>query len=301
MVEVIFTKGLPGCGKSTWAKQWVAENPTGRVRVNKDDLREVLHGGKFSRGNEKMVLAVEESAIAEAVRSGRDVVVDNTHLVLNEDGKNRNIERIKTHLAVEGLGGKVQYTVRVFDVSPEVCIQRDLQRPNSVGQDVIWRWYWQCVAEIEDPYCDPLSETGWPTIPKAIMVDMDGTLCEMNGRGPFEWDKVGDDLPRQHIVEMVNMYADQGFLVYILTGRDGSCEQACRDWLDEHGVHYDRLLIRPTGDNRKDFLVKRELFREHIEGKVAVSLVLDDRPQVIREWRRLGLPVVNVNPIDRDF
>lgn len=38
---------------------------------------------------------------------------------------------------------------------------------------------------------------------KAIIVDIDGTLAKMNGRGPFEWDRVKfvlDD--RNQVVDM---------------------------------------------------------------------------------------------------
>lgn len=37
--------GLPASGKSTWAKQWVLEDPEHRVRINQDDIRLML--GKY--------------------------------------------------------------------------------------------------------------------------------------------------------------------------------------------------------------------------------------------------------------
>lgn len=100
---------------------------------------------------------------------------------------------------------------------------------------------------------------------------------------------------------MVKNYHELGYHVIILTGRDGSCENETRQWLADHGVPYDDFYIRPAGDNRKDYIIKREIYEKHIKGKYEIELVIDDRPQVIREWRRLGLPVINVNPIDREF
>lgn len=293
MSKVILTKGLPASGKSTWARGWVAKKPTARVRVNKDDLREALHGGKFSKGNERDILDAEEAVIIRAVSMGRDVVVDNTHLATNKDGSNKNWCRIKEVLNSRGFAGQAEMVWEEFDLDPEECIKRDLQRERSVGQDVIWRMYWDHVAAIEEP--DYSSDYA------AIMVDVDGTLAEMNGRGPFDWSRVGSDLPRRHVVNMVKNYHELGYHVIILTGRDGSCENETRQWLADHGVPYDDFYIRPAGDNRKDYIIKREIYEKHIKGKYEIELVIDDRPQVIREWRRLGLPVINVNPIDREF
>ena len=38
MKKVIITKGLPGSGKSTWAKKLIDKNPNQYKRINKDDL-----------------------------------------------------------------------------------------------------------------------------------------------------------------------------------------------------------------------------------------------------------------------
>jgi hypothetical protein len=52
--------------------------------------------------------------------------------------------------------------------------------------------------------------------------------------------------------------------------------------------------MRPTGDRRKDWVVKSELYRDHNEPRYEVLLVLDDRDQVVRAWRELGLTVFQV-------
>ena len=49
------------------------------------------------------------------------------------------------------------------------------------------------------------------------------------------------------------------------------------------------LFMRPEGDMRRDSVVKRELYEQHIKGKYNVLAIFDDRPQVIREcWQELG-------------
>jgi len=52
--------------------------------------------------------------------------------------------------------------------------------------------------------------------------------------------------------------------------------------------------MRKTGDSRKDSIVKREIFEEHIKGKYRIQFVLDDRNQVVEMWRQLGLTCLQV-------
>ena len=40
--KIILTRGIPGSGKSTWAKQFVAEDPEHRIRLNWDDMRNMM-------------------------------------------------------------------------------------------------------------------------------------------------------------------------------------------------------------------------------------------------------------------
>ena len=42
MSKLILCQGIQGSGKSTYAKKWVAEDPEHRVRLNYDDLRNML-------------------------------------------------------------------------------------------------------------------------------------------------------------------------------------------------------------------------------------------------------------------
>ena len=40
--KFIFCQGIPASGKSTWAKEWVGQNEYSRVRINRDDIRNML-------------------------------------------------------------------------------------------------------------------------------------------------------------------------------------------------------------------------------------------------------------------
>lgn len=149
--------------------------------------------------------------------------------------------------------------------------------------------------------------------PKAIIVDVDGTLADMRGiRGPFEWDKVHLDRPHQDVINLVNDLArvrepypplpgqetPPKYKIIITTGRDGVCEEATRGWLADNGVMYDDFYIRPKGDFRKDNIIKSEIYMDHIRPNYDVKFVIDDRDQVVEMWRSLGLRVLQVAPGD---
>ena len=66
-------------------------------------------------------------------------------------------------------------------------------------------------------------------------------------------------------------------------------------WLDLYvGVPYAELFMREYGDTRKDAVVKREIFETEVRDRWRIVGVFDDRQQVVRMWRDLGLTVFQV-------
>jgi len=57
---------------------------------------------------------------------------------------------------------------------------------------------------------------------------------------------------------------------------------------------YDQFLQLVKGDGRKDAVVKREIFDREIRDNWRIVGVFDDRQQVVRMWRALGLTVFQV-------
>lgn len=133
------------------------------------------------------------------------------------------------------------------------------------------------------------------SLPTAWMVDLDGTLAHMTERGPFDWDRVGEDVVDGAVLDLVQMI-DQGHVVVLLSGRDSVCRLDTEMWLVENEVPCDELWMRPKGDFRKDSIVKLELFREHVAPRYHVRGVLDDRDQVVEMWRSIGLMCAQVAP-----
>ena len=132
MSKLIITRGLPASGKSTWAKQWVLEDPEHRVRINQDDIRLML-GKYWVPSREKLVQEIQFDAIVEALSREFDVVIDNTNLnkkVLEEFDR-----LIKTFENYE-----IEYK-DFFDTPLSVCIERDKNRDLQVTEKVIRSFY----------------------------------------------------------------------------------------------------------------------------------------------------------------
>jgi hypothetical protein len=137
--------------------------------------------------------------------------------------------------------------------------------------------------------------------PHVVLVDVDGTVAlmgkgEHGRRGPFDWDRVGEDDPNLPVIRLVRMFRREGFGTVFVSGRDEVCRDQTLMWLDHHvvAVPEHHLLMRRRKDNRPDHEVKLEIYKRHIELDFDVAYVLDDRDQVVRMWRSLGLTVLQV-------
>ena len=118
-------------------------------------------------------------------------------------------------------------------------------------------------------------------------------------RGPYDWHKVGEDSRDYAIGYLVDVLEQVGFNIILVSGRDAVCRAETEKWLEDKEVEYVALFMRPEGDQRKDNIVKEEIFNNHIRNKYNVIFVLDDRNQVVEMWRSLGLKCLQV--ADGDF
>lgn len=132
-----------------------------------------------------------------------------------------------------------------------------------------------------------------------IIVDLDGTLAIHQDRRPFDWELVHTDLPNGPVVSVVRAMAAAGYAIVYCSGRDSVCREATQKWIEIHVGVQGPLYMRARGDNRKDSIVKRELYETHIEPAYRIAFVLDDRNQVVELWRNeLGLTCFQVAPGD---
>ena len=130
--QVIVCQGLPASGKSTYANKWVLEDPIHRVRINMDSIRNML-GKYLVPEREPLVLAIQEQAIIEALEHDYDIIIDNTNL---------KKELVDNYYSLTLAFGHHEFrTKNFFDTPLSVCIERDKNRENSVGEQVIRNFY----------------------------------------------------------------------------------------------------------------------------------------------------------------
>lgn len=286
MPRLIMLKGLPASGKSTWANDTVLANPAGKVvRVNKDTLREMLHAGRWKgKKTESQIIDARDVLVRLFLLSGKDVIVDDTNLVPRHEASLREI--------AEQVGAEFEINNRFLSVPLDVCLERDLKRPNSVGEKVIRSMYDKYVAP-------PSPAPSWVSgRPSAVIVDLDGTLAHMRGRSPYDFSRVLEDSLDTTINALVTSARSAGHTILVVSGRDDSCLPDTCEWLQRQGVQYDRLLMRKTGDKRPDYVVKKEIYNEEIKDHYNIQFVLDDRNSVVQMWRSLGLKCLQVAPGD---
>ena len=292
MTRLLITRGLPASGKTTFARKLQPRV----VRVNRDDLRRMLHGERlYTQWAESQVTHVQRAAVEALLRAHADVIVDDTNL------RTKTVREWAELAARHG----AQFEVHDFtDVPLEECIRRDAERPpaDRVGEEAIRRMHARYLAgrslPLPIPHVSEISHKAYrpdPDLPAAVLVDIDGTVALMSGRSPYDWARVGEDLPNPAVITAVRAMQAAGNAIVFCSGRDEVSRPETEAWLDLYvGVPYEALFMRPEGDGRKDAVVKREIFDRDIRNRWRIVGVFDDRQQVVRMWRALGLTVFQV-------
>lgn len=279
--KLLLLKGLPASGKTTYAETLVDD---GWLRVNKDDLRAMLNNGKWSKSNEGFVLSLRDEIIIRGLVSGKNVVVDDTNL----DPKHA----IQLRSIAEDFDA--DFEEKFFDVPLEVCVSRNEARYDSVPTKVILNMYERYVKPLEIQK-QLEAENQIDDREEAIIVDVDGTLAHItDGRSPYDASRAMNDKLDDAVGIITAMAYQNDYKVIIVTGRSADHKQVTVDWLSENGIEYDEIYTRESKDNRKDSIVKREIYENFIEPKYNIKFVLDDRNQVVDMWRSLGLKCLQV-------
>jgi len=305
--KLIILKGLPGSGKSTWAKEQTLKDKR-TIRVNRDDIRQMVRKdyqfGDFKL--EDLVTSIEQGSVIAALKQGFNVIVDST-------GLNPKFQSTWTKIAEELAGYDYVVQVVVNDeflkVPYETCVARDHKR---------------CVAEQPWVGRSVITEIAFkfglvPMTEKVVLCDIDGTVADISVRrkmadrsnGSMDWVIFNDphymelyDKPREDIIKQVNELHHSGYTVIMVSGRMGGfndktdvLEMTVHQLKHEWGLKFDHILMRKQGDNRSDVILKKE-FLDMIGGPSKVLKVFDDRKCVIDMWRTHGIEVVVCDPND---
>lgn len=296
MTKLIITRGLPGSGKSTWARAWVEEDRQHRAEVNRDMLRIMMHGGYADA--EVMVTTAGHAAIRDLLKRGVDVVCSDTNLP----------QRTARDLAKTARAAGAEVEVHdMTNVPLDVCLVRNHLRMDKdpVPEARIREMHARYIAGKGYPLPLPVEDetvaapdvyVPVPGTPEAVILDMDGTLALKGARSPYDESRVHEDRPNHPVIEAARAEARAGRRLIIMSARTEACRTATEEWIDRWlGGPVVGPYMRRVGDTRRDRVVKRELFDRHVRAHYTVRRVYDDRDQVVRMWREeLGLPCFQV-------
>ena len=302
MNKLILTRGIQGSGKTTWARQWVAEDPGSRVRINNDDIRNML-GNYWVVGREPLVSEMKQYVTQAAMDRGYNIVIDNMNL---------NPHEVKFWEMVVELnnedpdGYKYEIEFKDFFIPLEECIRRDAMRPNPIGEKVIretWKRYKHFIQTSEvEKYVNNLIKED-ESKPYCLVVDMDSTLCFNTTKRPWYGEGAAEgminDVPNMGVLRLVEQWTKPGPTAYtnnliIATGRDTSQEEVTKQWLAKYNIYPQEFYFRREGDYRKGVEVKKEQIEKILE-KYNVVAIIDDCEPIVNMYREMGLTVLQPN------
>jgi predicted kinase len=310
MIKIFLTKGAPASGKSTWAKAEVAKDPLKYLHINNDDLRQSFNGSVYSADYEKLITETRNFLIREGIKRGMNIIIDNVN------ANNRHWD-MTCKIAKEA-NKDIQVLEKLFYSDLEELLERNAKREGSarVPDDVLKKFYKDLGGKqfrfsnpkveifnkrnytLDTPFTPAVQDINLPT---AIISDLDGTLALFAGkRSPYDAKDCDliDEINRA-VQETIELYHADAHQIIFCSGREDKFEPETRRFIGKHlpNIKY-KLFMRKTDDMRKDSIIKEEIYRNNIEGKYFVKLVLDDRNQVVSLWRSLGLVCFQVAPGD---
>lgn len=291
--------GPPASGKTTLAYTMVRY--MNAVIISRDSLREHLFGYRpeqmgayYDREDvaslEKAVNKYQDALVKQSLKLGKDVILDNTHLKLTY------INQLKQYNA----------PIKFIPVETDLqsAIERDALRSRVVGEDFIKKAFGEMehlkkTFDFKDWQPENVGVSLWaqnhnPANGSAFIFDIDGTLALNTTRSPYDYKRVGEDAINPAVKKVYDTIEEFGYDIIICTGRPSDYREQTEAWLAEHGIRYDKLYMRPAKDQRKDYIVKEEMWRQILKTHNVIAM-FDDRDQVVQHGRRLGFDVFQVN------
>lgn len=124
---LILLCGIPGSGKTTWAKNYISKNPD-FVHLSSDAIRAELYGDENIQGNPVEVFTLMQKKAVESLNAGYNVVYDATSMTRKDRASIISMCPKFTHIQCNIIWAPI-----------ETCIERDSTRERTVGKEVIDR------------------------------------------------------------------------------------------------------------------------------------------------------------------
>ncbi len=327
---LIITRGLPASGKTTWAKQWLAADPNSRMRINRDSLRETTYGQYVIEPHqEKVITEIQKNLLKQYLfgKYPKSVIMDDTFL--RSDSIKTLLDFIsdeQIRWVAEGHKNRnIKVLVKDFPLTVDEAVARNQERvskgeravPDSVVEKMAKRYQIRKdgnIQPVSDALVERVMDVAYSRGPEqykhddklkdsCYLVDIDGTLALIDKtvsspRSPYDYTRVIEDKPNTPVIEMVKALKTYGHKIVIMSGREDSCRTDTEEWLKQNNVPYEVLFMRKAGDQRKDSIIKWEMYSNNVKEKYNVNACIDDRNQVVEMYRSRGFKVFQVAPGD---
>ncbi len=137
--------GLPGVGKTTFARNFVISNPEWMI-ITLDAIREMLYGCYvYKDSDQAMVQRIAGFIVRQIAQSGRNAILDDTVMVLTKASRKELISSLRAMFYAE----RVQIRAIVFNYDLEICLNKRLADPRGVSSQQWKRVITDMVQEFE--------------------------------------------------------------------------------------------------------------------------------------------------------
>lgn len=141
--------GVPGSGKSTWAKAKAQSTPDTYI-VCRDDLRQMVHGRYlFLNSVEPLIFEMSRELIRQVLQFGHDLIVDETHMT-----KTLRLALISMIKQYSVMVPEIAYVV--FNQRPN-CLERRMTDARGTPEET-WR---EVIAKMAAAYEAPTPDEGY--------------------------------------------------------------------------------------------------------------------------------------------
>lgn len=272
--------GPPGSGKSTFSKT----------------QKDVVYINQDSQGREEHF-----KLFLEAVSKGKNIVVDRMNF--NKQQRARYLEAARA----------MQYKTiaMVFHTPRTVCFERCMSRKDhetikdpvaaNSALNLFFGKYERPEVNVEFNEVLYIEYDGVEEKPKAILCDLDGTLCNIDHRLHFvkkgvegkksNWPAFFRACERDSVNEwcadILRNFSGTHEIVFC-SGRGEESREMTEKWLKDKNLWFGYLFMRTAGDYRPDNVAKEILLDFNILPQFEPYFVIDDRKQVVDMWRRRG-------------
>jgi hypothetical protein len=145
---------------------------------------------------------------------------------------------------------------------------------------------------------------------KGVIIDIDGSLCDVDsvlhhiiGKPKHERDHdsfIAGSMecpPKQDVVEWIGKHYEMGDGLLVLTGREERYRPQSEAYVAMHVPWpIDAFKMTPDFDPRSGVDAKEALYDELVEEGWEIVGAIEDRPDIVELWEKLGIPEIVLVP-----